>query len=238
MSAVVGPVDVLEHESRAAPARRSARRTAARRRRDPRGRARSGRSRPSRWSSRGSTHSRSSWSRDVGLEHGARASPRAVRVLVLGDPRPPAHHLGQRPVRDAVAVGEAAAAVPPDVRREAVDVLLELPGEPRLADPGDADDRDERRALLVGGGVEEILDQAQLAPSRPTNGASSPAARPRRAAARRPAARARAAPARLALELVLAGVGVGDRRLGCAPRRLADEHGARRRRPTGCARRC
>ena len=66
---------------------------------------------------------------DVGLEHGAQLRRRAFRVLVLEDLRPPAHHLGERPVRDAVAVGETAPAMPPDVRREPVDVLLELPGQ-------------------------------------------------------------------------------------------------------------
>ena len=69
--------------------------------------------------------------------------------LLLEDPRPHPHHLGERPVRDALAVGEAAAAVPPDVVGEPVDVLLELPGEARLADPGDADDRDELRLALL-----------------------------------------------------------------------------------------
>ena len=48
-------------------------------------------------------------------------------VLVLDDAGAPADHLGERPERDAVAVGEAPAAVPPDVVGEAVDVLLELP---------------------------------------------------------------------------------------------------------------
>ena len=58
-------------------------------------------------------------------------------------PRPPGsgphpHHLGQRPVRDALAVGQAPAAVPVDDVGEAVDVLVELPRQARLADPGDA----------------------------------------------------------------------------------------------------
>ena len=55
--------------------------------------------------------------------------------------------------------------MPAVVVREPVDVLLELPGEPRLADAGDAVDRDELRAALVGGGVEELLDEPQLAVS-------------------------------------------------------------------------
>ena len=39
-------------------------------------------------------------------------SPRGRGLLVLGDAAAHAHHLGQRPVGDALAVGEAAAAVP------------------------------------------------------------------------------------------------------------------------------
>ena len=65
------------------------------------------------------------------------------------DPGAHPDHLGERPVGDALAVGEAAAAVPPDVVGEPVDVLLELPGEARLADPGDADDGDELGLALV-----------------------------------------------------------------------------------------
>ena len=65
---------------------------------------------------------------------------------------------------------------------------------------------------------------------RPTNGASSPAARPmpRRCAETRSA---RQSWHRLALALKgwVATVGVCDRGLGRPPRRLADEHGARRR---------
>ena len=61
--------------------------------------------------------------------------------------------------------------------------------------------------------------------SRPTNGASRPVdAAAAAALRRRRAAPARAGPARLALELVLARVLVGDRRLRRALGRLADEH--------------
>ena len=52
----------------------------------------------------------------------------------LGQARPPADHLAERPERDALAVGRRAAAVPVDVLDDAVDVLLELPGEAALAD--------------------------------------------------------------------------------------------------------
>ena len=100
---------------------------------------------------------------DVGGQAGAQLEERLVRRLLLADPRPHAHHLRERPVGDALAVGETPAAVPPDLLDEAVDVLLELPREPRLADAGDADRRDEVRAPLLGRRVEELLHEAQLA---------------------------------------------------------------------------
>ena len=63
-----------------------------------------------------------------------------VRIL-LADAEALAHDLGEGPVGDAVAVGEALAAVPEDVQGQAIDVLVELPGQPRLADPGRTHDR-------------------------------------------------------------------------------------------------
>jgi hypothetical protein len=42
--------------------------------------------------------------RDVLLECGAELRAGDVGLLVLEDPRAPAHHLGERPERDAVAV--------------------------------------------------------------------------------------------------------------------------------------
>ncbi len=65
------------------------------------------------------------------LVHGRRELPfgRLDRV-VLGDLGAHAHHLGQRPECDPVAVGEAAAAMPEHLAGQAVGVLLELPREP------------------------------------------------------------------------------------------------------------
>src|SRR5205814_7039399 len=99
---------------------------------------------------------------EVLLERRPELAGRRLGILLLGDSGPHAHHLGERPVRDAVAVGETAAAMPVDVADQPVDVALELRREPRLADPGDADDRDEPRPALLARGVEEILDQPQL----------------------------------------------------------------------------
>src|SRR5438034_494288 len=67
----------------------------------------------------------------------AGANRRLVRSLADAGARP--HHLDQRPVADPLAVGRGAALVPPDGFHDAVEVLLELPREPRLADAGLAD---------------------------------------------------------------------------------------------------
>src|SRR5689334_25438599 len=96
------------------------------------------------------------------VERGAQLRQGGVARLLLADACAHAHHLGKRPVGDALAVGEAAAAVPPDLVDQAVDVLLELPRETRLADPRDPDDGDEMRLALFGARVEELLDEPQL----------------------------------------------------------------------------
>jgi hypothetical protein len=83
------------------------------------------------------------------------------RVL-FGDAQPLPDDLGQRPERDALAVGQAPAAVPPDLGRQAIDVLLELPAQPGLPDPGRPGDEDQPRHPPVRRGVEEFLDRAQL----------------------------------------------------------------------------
>ena len=100
---------------------------------------------------------------EVLLERGVQLGQRRRRLLLLGDAAAHAHHVRERPVRHAFAVGEAAPAVPVHGVRDAVEVLVELPREPRLADAGDAGQRDEVRLVLVRRGVEEVLDLAKLA---------------------------------------------------------------------------
>ena len=117
--------------------------------------------------------------------------------------------------------------MPPDVERQPVDVLLELPREPRLADPADPGDEDEMRPALLRARLEEILDDAELALAsheRRLEPGRAPFAAAVGDDAKRPEEPHRL---RLALELVLAGVLVGDRRLASAARRLADENRAR-----------
>ena len=120
---------------------------------------------------------------------------RAMRVVVvLGDAGAHAHHVRERPVGDALAVGETAAAVPVDVVDEAVEVLVELPREPRLADPGDA--RRPRRDARVRSSAEAWKSSltSRSSRSRPTNGGSSPVRLERASRGRRRrAARGRAA---------------------------------------------
>ena len=144
--------------------------------------------------------------------------------LVLGDSAAHPHHVGERPVGDALAVGQAATAMPVHGRGEPVEVLVELPGEARLADPRDARHRHEVGAALVRRPMEEVLDLAQLA--------IAPDERRLQALGLERAAQAgddtprppeRRQPI-LALERVGAGVLEHDRPLRGAPRRLTDEH--------------
>ena len=81
-------------------------------------------------------------------------------LLVLGDPTAHPHHVRQRPVGNTFAVGETASAVPPDLLHDPVEVLVELPRQPRLADPRDPGHRHQMRLALSRRGVEEILDLA------------------------------------------------------------------------------
>ena len=119
----------------------------------------------------------------------------------------------ERPERDALAVGEAAAAVPTDVVDEPVEVLLELPGEPATCRCRPIpSDRDEPRLALVRGGVEEVLEQAELAVASDERRLEASRATLAAVARQRPGRRARAATGSvLPLSLVRARVLEGDR---------------------------
>ena len=97
---------------------------------------------------------------DVLVDRGVELCGCRVRVLAFQDAGPAPHHLGERPVGNSLAVGEAASPVPAEEVRQPVQVLVELPGEAALSDPCDAGHRDEVGSVLVGRGVEEVLDQA------------------------------------------------------------------------------
>ena len=68
-------------------------------------------------------------------------------------------HLDHRPVRDALAVGEAAASH----HGRIVEPGAELSGEPRLADSSDAEDGEELAGAVVDGLFECLLQPAELA---------------------------------------------------------------------------
>ena len=117
--------------------------------------------------------------------------------------------------------------MPPHGRDEAVEVLLELPGQTGLSDSRDADDRQQVGLAVLGARVEELLDHTQLAVTaderRLESGGAAFAAAVRDHA-ERPVEVDRL---RLALQLVRARVLVGDRCLAPAARALADEDRAR-----------
>ena len=83
-------------------------------------------------------------------------------VVVLADAEAGADDLGQRPERGVLAEGGASAAVPVDVLGQPVDVLLQLPPQPRLADTGRTGDQHQARASLVLGRVQHVLQEAEL----------------------------------------------------------------------------
>jgi hypothetical protein len=150
-------------------------------------------------------------------------------VLLLLDRGPHPDHLGEGPVRDAVAVGQAPAAVPQDAFGDAVHVLLELPRQARLADAGDAGHGHEVGASLLDAGVEEVLHETELeVPADPgwLEGVGAPDAPSDR---NNPERAPHGDGVALALQLEgLKGL-VGDRRLTGVAGALCHQHGAGRR---------
>ncbi len=101
-------------------------------------------------------------------QHGLKGVPGGAVDERLGS-RDLFDDLDDRPVGDALAVGEAAAA---DHRR-AVDPAQELGDEPRLADACRPQDREEMAGALAGDVVEGVPEEVQLAVS-PHHGDVSP----------------------------------------------------------------
>ncbi len=165
--------------------------------------------------------------RHVLLEHGRDGHPGRRLVGTLLEPGTTADHLAERPERDAIAIGGAAAVVPPDALDETVDVLQELPGQARLADAGRPHDADQAGSAFTAGGVEVVLelakllvttDEGRLERFRPSDPATL------RHDAHRSPGRDRAA---LALQDLVLGSLEGDGARGRSLRRLADQHGRR-----------
>ena len=160
------------------------------------------------------------------LQRGAQLPARGLRILFLADAAAHPHHVRERPVGDALAVREAAPAVPPDQLDDAVEVLVELPGQARLADAADAGDRHEMGAAILRRRVEEVLDQLQLAVAADEGGLETRRLQLPAAPRDDPHRSVDLHGLGLSLQLVSAGRLVHDRLLRRAPRRLADEHRA------------
>ena len=98
------------------------------------------------------------------VERHAQLLARRGLVLALSDARAATDHLAQRPERDALAVCRRAALVPVVELRsgQPVEVLLELPHEPALADAGLAGDGHHAQLSFAFRGVNLVLEQAQL----------------------------------------------------------------------------
>ncbi len=115
-------------------------------------------------------------------------------VVVVGDPGGGLHHLGERPVGDALAVREAA----PDEHRRALERGDELAREPALAHAGLAVERDEVGAAVADGALVRVAEQLELALAaderRPVAALDAALRRARRRARPAAARRGRAAP--------------------------------------------
>ena len=93
----------------------------------------------------------------AGLELGLRRG----RRIVVEDLRVGLDGVGEGRVR-GLGVGEAPALPPIEDLREPVEVLLELPGQSRLADPGRADDRHQVRTAFRDHPAHGLLEQGDL----------------------------------------------------------------------------
>ncbi len=162
--------------------------------------------------------------REVGRQAVLEFGGRDRDGIVLRDGQSLPHDLGQGPEGDPVAVGQAAAAMPPHGLGQAVDVLLELPAEPGLADAGRSAHHHHPRRPALGGGVEELLHRAQLGvateqgrlePVDPLGTAD---------AGQHPGRHPQVHRLGLALERVPTGVGEADGRAGEAVCRVVDPH--------------
>ena len=166
---------------------------------------------------------------DVLGERGLKLLARGGAVLPLDDLEAATDHLGQRPEGQAGAVGETAPLMPPTLLVDAVDVLEELPQQPRLPQSGFANDRDQLRATLRGTDLGGVDDQPEFTISSDERGlepdAAQRAAGPRHHAQRRPSMNG----LRPSLDLMVTGFLVDNRRLGSAVGDVIHQHRIRRR---------
>ena len=116
--------------------------------------------------------------------------------------------------------------MPVDELADAVDVLLELPDQPALADAAGPGDADQPRAGLASDGMQHVLELAQLLVTAGERGLEGVGAALPAALRDDPDGTPRRDRARLALQRVVAQRLEHDRALGPAPGGVADEHGA------------
>ncbi len=161
---------------------------------------------------------------DVFGDRGTELLPRHRRGLFLDDPGPRADHLGQRPVRDALAVGQTASFVPIPLVTDPVDVLEELPEQPGFAAAGVAEHRDQpgapRRRAVFRSGDQRLQfvvspDEQRLQPDSATSTAG-----PRDDPQRHPGVDRLLA----TLDLMHARILIGDRRVAGPAGDVVDEH--------------
>jgi hypothetical protein len=157
---VVGPVDVLEHEHERVLLRERLPEAAPSRERFFL-RTRSGARLPD---------ERTQMRQDplrVLVEHlldSARELCVRLRVAVrLQDSRLRLHHLGERPVADALSIGERASLAPVGQLAAVRDVGEELADKATLADPRNADDRHQLRRTLLAHEGKRVDDLRELA---------------------------------------------------------------------------
>ncbi len=94
----------------------------------------------------------------------------AQAVAFIGDPCRLDRHLGDRPERDALAVGETPAG---EQRRPSIDQRSELAGQSGLPDTRRAEDREEVARAIGNHALEGVEESRATARSRPIIGASS-----------------------------------------------------------------
>ncbi len=99
---------------------------------------------------------------DIFVEGGCDLRSCRRMVVAFGEPGTLTDHFAERPERDALAVGRGAALMPEHALDEPVDVLKELPGQAALAGPCLAGDRHKPQPPLACCRMEEVLEQSEL----------------------------------------------------------------------------
>ena len=174
---------------------------------------------------------------DPAVEARVELRDRLLEGRFLGDPKPLAHHLRERPIRDPVAVGQAASGMEQEVVGQAVGVLDEFPTKPRLADAGRPGDRHQTCDAMLDAGVKQVLDQSQVGVAPHQRRLKARFALLAADAAHHSSGMPQVHRLSLALEDMLAGVLVGDRGRAHLPSDVVDQHLSglgRRLNPRGC----